>query len=188
MRVSGVIELLAVALLLSGCAYVTAVPAPPGSNVEGIRIYEVKPILIVTETATTVNLVPNYNRAYALKFGAFLAKNNMDVSWEGGFIKEVKSDEDSTAFIDLLKTAVTTFGPALTGSTHATHEGGGATSRFGVYEFIFDDAGDLVGLKPLLIERQLGARPPKPAVAVNQPPPPPAQNGPTGPSDTPKVR
>ena len=50
MRVFRVVQLFAVSLLLSNCAYVTAVPAPPGSNVEGIRIYDVKPILIVTET------------------------------------------------------------------------------------------------------------------------------------------
>jgi hypothetical protein len=182
MKMFRVVELLAVSLSLSGCAYVTAIPAPPGSNVEGIRIYESKPILIVTETATTVSLVPNYNRAYALRFGAFLAKNTMDVTWEGGFIKEVKSDQDSTAFIDLLKQAVQTFGPALTGTGHATHEGGGATSRFGVYEFVFDDEGNLTGLRPLLRERDLGRRPPKPNVAVGVPP------APAGNPNTPVVR
>ena len=172
MRVFRVVELFAVSLLLSNCAYVTAVPAPPGSNVEGIRIYDVKPILIVTETSTTVNLVPNYNRAYALKFGAFLAKSNTEFDWEGGFIKKITADQDSTAFVDLLKEAVKQFGPALTGAAHATHEGGGATSRFGVYDFVFDDEGNLTGLRPLLQERDLGRRPPKPTVAVGVPPPP----------------
>jgi hypothetical protein len=172
MRVFRAVELFAVSLVLSNCAYVTAVPAPPGSNVEGIRIYDVKPILIVTETSTTVNLVPNYNRAYALKFGAFLAKNTTEFDWEGGFIKKINTDLDSTAFVDLLKEAVKDLAPALTGTAHATHEAGAATSRFGVYDFVFDDEGNLTGLRPLLRERDLGPRPPRPNVPVSVPPAP----------------
>lgn len=58
-------------LIFPGCAYVTAVPAKPGSNVQGIRIYDVKPILIVSSGAPKVEIVPNYNRAYARCSSAF---------------------------------------------------------------------------------------------------------------------
>jgi hypothetical protein len=180
MRMFRVATWLAISSILSGCAYVTAVPAPPGSNVEGIRIYDAKPILIVTETTTTVSLIPNYNRAYALKFGTFLAKNNVDVEWSStGFLSKLSSDQDTTAVVDLLKQAVQTFGPALTGTAHAAQEGGGASSRFGVYEFIFDDEGNLKGLRPLLREGDLGPRPPKPRIPVTTPQaPPPNPNTP----------
>ena len=58
--------------LVSGCAYVTAQPVRPGERISGIRIYDVKPLLVVSGENVTIQMVPNYNRAYALRFGGAL--------------------------------------------------------------------------------------------------------------------
>lgn len=60
---------------LMGCAYVTAEPAPPGSDVRGIRVPTVKPLLVVTGAQVELMTIPNPNREYALRFGSFLAKH-----------------------------------------------------------------------------------------------------------------
>ncbi|WP_131833445.1 hypothetical protein [Ancylobacter aquaticus] len=138
--------------LLGGCAYVTAIPVPPDSTIEGIRFYEVKPILIVNDQAVDIQMVPNYNRAYALRFGSFLSKHTMDVTFERGFIKAMKSEQDATAFIQLLTTLADKI-PLTSFSGTATT--GGATGRFGVYEFVFDEEGNLVRLRPLLRREDL---------------------------------
>lgn len=139
--------------LLGGCAYVTAIPVPPDSTIEGIRFYEVKPILIVNDQTVDIQMVPNYNRAYALRFGAFLSKHTMDVTFERGFIQKMKSEQDSTAFIALLTTLADKV-PTLT-SFSGAGTAGGATGRFGVFEFVFDEEGNLVGLRPLLRREDL---------------------------------
>ncbi len=155
------VVLLAGILMLGGCAYVTAVPVTPDSPVEGIRIYDVKPILIVNDTSVTVQLVPNYSRPYALKFGTFLAKNDVQVDFENGFIKTLKTDQDTTAIIELLKTVASQLFQPGGGKAFSAKAEGGATGRFQVYEFVFDDLGNLVGLRPLLGGKTLMALPSK---------------------------
>ena len=78
----------------------------PGERINGIPIYDVKPLLVVTGENVQVQIVPNYNRPYALRFGAFLAKNNVDVSMQNGILTTVKADMDSTEFIKLLTALV----------------------------------------------------------------------------------
>ena len=99
--VPGAVMLLAAALT-SGCAYVTAQPVKPGDSINGIRIYDVKPLLVVSGENVTIQYVPNYNRAYALRFGAFLAKNDFEASISNGILTTVKANMDSTDFIEVL--------------------------------------------------------------------------------------
>ena len=94
--------MLLAAALAGGCAYVTAQPVKPGDRINGIRIYDVKPLLVVSGENVTLQYVPNYNRAYALRFGAFLAKNNFDASISNGILTKVTADMDSTEFIKVL--------------------------------------------------------------------------------------
>lgn len=141
---------------LAGCAYVTAVPVKPGSNVSGIRIYDVKPILIVNGQTAQVSMVPNYNRAYALQFGAFLAKNDFQVSMTDGIVSQVHANMDSTEFIkflsDILKTINGGEGLSAPGEPKAE---GGVENRFQVFDFVFDNDGNLVGLRPLINQSDL---------------------------------
>ena len=142
--------------LSAGCAYVTAVPRKPGERINGIPIYDVKPLLIVTGDNVKVEMVPNYNRPYALRFGAFLAKNDFDATFQNGFLTHVKSDMDSTKFIEVL-TALIGKLPDVKGlsETNPGPSAGGIKDRFQVYDIVFDDDGNLVGLRPLLDEPNL---------------------------------
>lgn len=147
----------ALAATLGGCAYVTAVPAPPGSNVSGIRIYDHKPLLIVNGENVTVEMVPNYNRAYALQFGAFLAKNNFEASIANGQITNVKANMDSTEFIKVLTALIEKLpapGQGFSGPAPKTPSGG-IQDRFQVYDIVFDNDGNLVGLRPLVSQADL---------------------------------
>lgn len=148
---------LLLAALLGGCAYVTAVPAPPGSSVSGIRIYDVKPLLIVNGENVTIELVPNYNRAYALQFGAFLAKNNFEASIANGQITNVKADMDSTEFIKVLTALIEKLpgpGQGFSGPGAKTPSGG-IQDRFQIYEILFDNSGNLSELRPLVSQADL---------------------------------
>lgn len=139
-------------ILLSACAYVTAVPAPPGSDARGIRVPDIKPLLVVTGGQVEVVTVPNPNRAYAVQFGSFLAKHNLEAQFSNGFINSIKSDQDTTAFsIELLKalTEATKAGVAISDGFSADG-GSGEANDLQVYDIVFDDLGNLVALKPLI--------------------------------------
>ena len=154
--VPAVVMLLAAALT-GGCAYVTAQPVKPGDRINGIRIYDVKPLLVVTGDSVSIQYVPNYNRAYALRFGAFLAKNDFEASVSNGILTTVKANMDSTDFIKVLTALIEKVpGPAKGFSGPGDKEApGGIKDRFQVYDIVFDDDGNLIGLKPLLIAPNL---------------------------------
>lgn len=153
-RLAALLVMLGLAGLASGCAYVTAQPVKPGDRINGIRIYDVKPLLVVTGETVKVEFVPNYNRAYALRFGAFLAKNHFQASMTNGLLTNVNANMDTTAIVEVLKTLAdkVPVGFSGTGAPAAT---GGLKDRFQVYDIVFDDDGNLVGLRPLLIEQNL---------------------------------
>ncbi len=156
-RIAAALVALAIAGLASGCAYVTAQPVKPGDRINGIRIYDVKPLLVVSGDNVTVQIVPNYNRAYALRFGAFLAKNNFDASVSNGVLTKVTANMDSTDFIKVITALIEKLPPPGEGFSgpQAPATPGGLKDRFQVYDIVFDDDGNLVGLKPLLIEPHL---------------------------------
>lgn len=162
MRVSGTIPILSLVAALgaatigAGCAYVTAVPVTPGSKVSGIRIYDVKPILIITGNTAKIEIIPNYNRAYALQFGAFLAKNHFQAAITNGIPTNLNANMDSTDFLKFLGELVKNFAPAMTASgAGAPTSAGGIQDRFQVFDIVFDDKGNLVGLRPLVIQSDL---------------------------------
>lgn len=144
--------LLCVAGLGSGCAYVTAQPVKPGDRINGIRVYDVKPLLVVTGESVTVQMVPNYNRAYALRFGAFLAKNHFQAAMNNGVLTSVNANLDSTDFIEVLTALIDKLpGPESLAEPASPKSGGGIKDRFQVYDIVFDQDGNLVGLRPLLV-------------------------------------
>jgi hypothetical protein len=139
----------------AGCAYVSAVPVKPGSKVSGIRIYDVKPLLIVNGQTTELAYVPNYNRAYALQFGAFLAKNDFNAKMANGLLTEVTANMDTTAFIGFLIKALDKAVPGTSVSGEGQAAIGGVEDRFQVYDIVFDDDGNLIGLQPLIDQTEL---------------------------------
>ena len=129
-------------------------PAPPGSDVKGIRIYDVKPLLVVAGSKAEILLVPNYNRAYALKFGAFLAKNDVTIDFSNGFIDNLTSKQDATAFslkfIDVLGSAAEKGVSLFEGFSGGT---AGREDSIEIYEFVFDEDGNLLEMRPTPIHR-----------------------------------
>jgi len=144
----------AVCFCLAACAYATAVPVDYNSNKDGFRVYDVKPILIVNGQQITVELVPNYNKAYAVQFGAFLAKQDFTLDIQKGFITKIDSKQDSTAIIPLLQDIVKSL-PLSGGKVMSGEVQGGVQDRFQVYDFVFSDDGSLIALRPLLDQSEL---------------------------------
>lgn len=151
LRVVALAAMLGAAGAPAGCAYVTAQPVRPGDKINGIRVYDVKPLLVVTGENVTLQMVPNYNRAYALRFGAFLAKNHFQAAMTNGVLTSVNANLDSTDFIKVLTALIDKLpGAESLAEPGAPKAGGGIKDRFQVYEIVFDDDGNLVGLRPLL--------------------------------------
>jgi hypothetical protein len=139
----------------TGCAYVTAQPVKPGDRINGIRVYDVKPLLVVTGETVKLELVPNYNRAYALRFGAFLAKNHFKANMTNGVLTGVDANMDTTALVEVLKTLADKIPVGFSGTAGGAGTTGGIKNRFQVYEIVFDDDGNLIELRPLLTEPSL---------------------------------
>jgi hypothetical protein len=155
---------------LGGCAFVEAVPIQPGSNTTGIPIPQVKPLLVVGSSVQVI-MVPNTNKQYALRFGSFLAKHDLTVDLTQGMLQSIVSNQDSTAvpvaFLAALGQAAAAGHNLLGGAFAAQASTGGG--RLQIYDIVFDDDGNLVGLKPLIRKQDLIVVPNGIQVSVPQP-------------------
>lgn len=144
-----VIALPMLSLSLSCCAYTTAHEIDPLESYNGFKVYECKPLVAIQQSGLSVVYVPNPSKAYAIRFGAFLAKNDVEILFNKDCgISKVKSNQDSTAIIELLQSALDKIAP----NAVAAKETGGntQTTRVELYEIIFTDEGSISRLKPLL--------------------------------------
>lgn len=145
------------ALSLSGCAWTKAVPVDYDDHskwfklrTEGFRVYEPKPLLIVTDANSKIVFVPNFNRGYAVQFGTFLAKNDIELNVDDGVLVKVVSKQDSTNFLKLIQAlgekALEQAGKlaALGDTVEGTIPG-----KVGVYEFLFDAQGNFTGIRKI---------------------------------------
>lgn len=91
-----------VAVSLAGCAYVNGDAIEPGQpRPDGIIIATQKPLIVVEGGEMRVELIPNTDQSYALRFGAFLANNDIEVSLNpNGTLKSVNADLSSEAALD----------------------------------------------------------------------------------------
>lgn len=138
----------AVTVMLSGCAYTFAYDIEPGQPYIGFKVPECKPLVQLDQTGLKIVLVPNPNKAYAVKFGTFLAKNDVEVEFgDSCGLKKVKSNQDSTAFIQFLTAALDKI-PDAGGGPKPT--GDKSVSRVELYEIVFDEDGTIQRLRPLL--------------------------------------
>lgn len=137
-------------MLAISCAWVEVEPIRGDeANTMGFRFYESKPILVVTDSNTQIVFVPNYSRAYAVRFGAFLAKHDLTLETDGVFLKKVVSTQDPAEIIkgliavsrDVLKEA------AKVGATAASEPVSGRV--IAVYDFVFDEDGNIRELNKL---------------------------------------
>ena len=137
--------------LCSACASTTATPVSYGDRTtKGFRIYDPKPLLVVTNKTAQVVFVPNFDRGYAVRFYAFLSKNDLTLKTADGAMTELGSHIDTTAALTLFQTLaqealkqvdkLKALGSAVDGTI---------TGKEGIYEFEFDDKGRFVGFKKM---------------------------------------
>ena len=149
-----ILPLVATMTLTAGCAWTTARPIDPNNTdfFGGFVYYECKPLVAVTGSQISIVYVKNPNKAYAVRFGAFLAKNDVKLTFDRDCgAPKVESNLDTTAVLQLLQSALDKVAPDLKPVAGTASSGSVAQ----LYEVIFDDHGDIVKLKPLLSSRTL---------------------------------
>jgi hypothetical protein len=141
-------------LALGACAYTDAGPVIDGTE-RGFVYPVCYPFLKVNGAEMTLLMVPNPNKQRAAQFGAFLAKNDLDVTFGTCGPQQLKADMDATTVpVELFKLlteaqkAGALFGGADQGS-------GQAGTLIQMFEFVFDKSGDFVGLRPLIRPQDL---------------------------------
>lgn len=148
------VALMITALGVSSCAYVTGTPYKPGVPSKGISIPEQIPLLVVSGASTSVIYANNPNRGTRLSFGSFLAKHKFEAEFSNGSISKISSDQDTTEvavkLIELVNEAVKVGNPIGKAFSGKSGDAGGTGNRFGIYQFNFDQAGNFIGLTPVL--------------------------------------
>lgn len=141
-----------ISLLVAACSITSGTEVLPGheNKVQGVRYYLPKPILIVQNNTARVEFIPNTDRVFALHFGAFLAKNNSEVTINtNGTLGVLKANLDSTDALASIEALL----ERTLGASNLS-EGGVSDRESGisvaVYEFVFDGAGNLTDLRKLL--------------------------------------
>jgi hypothetical protein len=165
-------------LALGACAYTDAGPVLDGTE-RGFFYPQCYPFLKVNGAEMTLLMVPNPNKQRAAQFGAFLAKNDLDVTFGDCGPRQLKSNMDSTTVpVELFKllTEAQKAG-ALFGAEGQAAAPSGALIQ--IFEFVFDKNGTFVDLKPLIRPQDL-IRIPPPAQADARPPSNPAGTTPGG--------
>lgn len=94
-------------LVVNGCAGISTYPASP-NHANGIRIFPQKIFLLVDRERNFSQLVslPDIKNAYDVKPWSFLSKHDVTVTIEEAQVKELKSNQDSTAALALLQKIV----------------------------------------------------------------------------------
>jgi hypothetical protein len=138
--------------MVSGCAWTTAVRIDPNApEHDGFVYYECKPLVVVSGATVSVQYVKNPNKAYAVRFNAFLSKNHVQITFDKDCgLTEVDSNIDTTAIIPLLQDVV---GKLLPNPSPAS--GTGNNTVLQIYDVVFDDFGSVVELRPLIKSKNL---------------------------------
>ena len=100
-------------LVVSGCAGISTYPARPNES-HGIRVYPQKIYLLVGKDSKSSKLVslPDLKNAYDVKPWSFLSKHHFTIKIEEAQVKELSSEQDSTAALSLLQKIVELAGEA----------------------------------------------------------------------------
>lgn len=178
---------LAALMTLGGCAYTTNVPVTAANpDVEGFRHYGVRPLFVIGTKGHTIQYVRDPSKQYAMRFGAFLSKNDMSFEIADGQITKVDSNIDTstgvTELVEILGNAANKgLGFPPVASAKVTAEIGDVVQ---VFDMEFDPEGDVV-LRPLLPERPVPASAPASATGPSKmpaptPPPMPIASIPAG--------
>jgi hypothetical protein len=91
-------------LVVSGCAGMSTYPARPNEP-RGVRVYPQKIYLFVDKDNKISKLLslPDFKNAYDIKPWSFLSKHDFKITIEGAYVKELTSNQDSSAALTLLQ-------------------------------------------------------------------------------------
>ena len=159
-------SVLVLVFALSACAWADVKPIGyQDRSSEGVRVYDPKPLLIVTPAkydkegkqisagSTTLTFIPDYTRGYAVTFGTFLAKNKASVQIKEGILTQFDSDQDTTGLLSLLQSLGS---EALKNVDKLAALGEEISSAIpgldGIYEFVFDENGTFIGLRKINVD------------------------------------
>lgn len=135
-------------LLVSGCAGISTHPAGP-DRANGIRVFPQKIYLLVDKDAKSSRLIslPDLKNAYDVKPWSFLSKHHFTIKIEESQVKELSSEQDSTAALSLLQKIVELAGEAAKEAGRAAAGGKAAAdvdikSSLGFNTGIYELSGD----------------------------------------------
>lgn len=142
---------------LEGCAYVEAKKMALTATAEdfdgGFPYFMKKPLLIVSNATVNVIWVDDHTNFWAVKIGAVLAKNKSKVEFgNNGSLSKIDADlEDDAIAIKFLDFASNALGEAMkAGLLSGSVNGMGQTGKFQIFDFEYDQFGNILRLKPLI--------------------------------------
>jgi len=92
-------------LVVSGCAGICTYPASP-DKARGIRVYPQKIYLVVGAQRSQFVSLPDLRNAYDIKPWSFLSKHDFNIKIEDAQVKDLTSNQDSSAALSLLQKIV----------------------------------------------------------------------------------
>ncbi len=136
--------------LISACAYTTSKPVEYASKEEGFRIYDPKPVLVITCQSVQIATLPDFTRGYAVNFDAVLAKNTSSVQVTEGQLTQASANLDDTAPLQLLQA----WGEKALGSAQALAALGSPVSgtipgMLGIWLIDYSPDGNIASLHPI---------------------------------------
>jgi len=96
-------------VLLSGCSTILSEKADLNKTSNGIRIFPPKIYFFVNneQKTTYIYILPDSTNAYDVKPLTILAKQELTLEINEGMISKLTANQDTTAFIELIKLAAT---------------------------------------------------------------------------------
>ena len=123
--------MIACAVALQGCAYVTVTPVElTDRTTKGLRIFDPKPYVVVNASGVSTVYLPDCKRAYAVQFGSVFAKNDLNLDLTNGMLNKLESKQDTTVLGTNFLSAVTEAAKAgkSLGTAFSASADGGTTS------------------------------------------------------------
>ena len=129
-------------LVVSGCAGISTYPARPNEP-HGIRVYPQKIYLLVDKDSKSSKLVslPDIKNGYDVKPWSFLSKHDFTIKIDEAQIKELISNQDSSAALSLLQKIVELAGEAAKEAVKAGAAAGKAAADIDIKSSFGFDTG-----------------------------------------------
>lgn len=91
--------------VLCGCAYVETNRADPGGIPNGVRVYPTRLYIAVDEARNMTRIFtgPDMRRAYDIRPVSIFAKHDFQLDITDGQISQMRSNQDSTAFLTFIR-------------------------------------------------------------------------------------